>query len=511
MKPKTLWYENNSNRVFKGRTPIFSTFKSEELLDVNNVVDLINTAMNTHIYNSNEIEYLYNYYKGVQPILNKKTISRPEINNILLINHAHMITRTISNYFVGTPIQYTQSGYGDLADDENKRVQVERLNSYLEFGNSAGIDLEVAECQSVCGTAYRIIITSDDEDLPFIDKFLQPSTTFVVYENTVVEEPLAGITYIPINSADGFEKYRYECYTKYGLYVFEGQSLNLTLDSYVEFIPYDVGGIPLIEYPNNRHRIGDWELVMGIMDNISLLYSNRVDDIEQIVQALLVFINADIDLETYDEMREKGIISLVNRSNESKSEVKSITNPLDQTGVGELSKELIEMLYSLVGIPSRDNRSAGGGDTGTAVELRDGWADLENVVRSKEINFKRCERKKLKIITSILNKKFNFNLKPNDMLIKFSRNKNNNLLVKAQSLINLISTKTIAPIDALQISDLTTDATDVINRAMSFWGDEFAGKSSYELYDVETPENENDNDVEKDKNETDTNIEKNEK
>lgn len=497
MKPSILWYDHDKNRVFTGRRQIFSQFKTNDLADVNNVVTLINNAMDTHIYNSNEIEYLYNYYKGIQPILNKQNSSRPEINNILLVNHAQMITRTITNYFVGTPIQYTQSGYGSLDDDDVKRTQVELLNSYMEFGNSAGVDLEVAECQSVCGTAYRIIITSDDDSVPFIDKFLQPTNTFVVYENTVVEKPLAGVTCIPINTPDGNSMYRFECYTEIGLYVFENTDKTLNADCFIEFIPYNVGGVPLIEYPNNRHRMGDWECVIGLMNNISLLYSNRIDDIEQIVQALLVFINADIDLSSYDEMRSKGIISLVNRSNEAKSEVKAITNPLDQTGVGELSKELIEMLYALVGIPNRDNRSNGGGDTGTAVELRDGWADLENVVRSKEINFKKCERNKLKIITTILNAKFKYNLKPNDLLIKFSRNKNNNLLVKAQSLINLISTKTISPIDALQIADLTTDTTDVISRAMVFWGDEFANRTNTDNEELsnEMSEQNQDNEV----------------
>ena len=60
--------------------------------------------------NKADIDYLINYRNGQQPILYKTKAIRPEINNILLINHAQMITRTINGYFLGTPIQYIQSG-----------------------------------------------------------------------------------------------------------------------------------------------------------------------------------------------------------------------------------------------------------------------------------------------------------------------------------------------------------------------------------------------------------------
>jgi hypothetical protein len=62
-----------------------------------------------------------------------------------------------------------------------------------------------------------------------------------------------------------------------------------------------------------------------------------------------------------------------------------------------------------------------------------------------------------------------------DVDIKFSRNKNNNLLVKTQAYMNLMTTKTLSPADCLTIVDLVSDVNEFISRGESFWGTSFAG------------------------------------
>ena len=213
------------------------------------------------------------------------------------------------------------------------------------------------------------------------------------------------------------------------------------------------------------------------MEAINSVQSGRMDDIDQVIQSLLVFINADIDEEKYKEMRAAGVLCLTNKT-EKASSVEAIETSLDQNGMNSFSKELEELLYALVSIPDRNNRGGSGGDTGAAVELRDGWADLEIVARNKELVFKKSEKQALKIMITILNNKQNLNLSLMDVAIKFSRNKNNNLLVKTQAYMNLIGTKTLDPADCLTIVDLVSDVNDFIERGKSFWQDSFAGKVS---------------------------------
>lgn len=110
-----------------------------------------------------------------------------------------------------------------------------------------------------------------------------------------------------------------------------------------------------------------------------------------------------------------------------------------------------------------------------AVELRDGWADLEVVARNKELSWKKSEKQSLRIILSIMNNALGSKMSLLDIDIKFSRNKNNNLLVKTQAYSTLLATKTLSPQDCLTIVDLVSDVNEYISRGKTFWGDAFAG------------------------------------
>ena len=459
--------------LLKGRRKIVTEFGSDALRDFATLASVLNTSRETHVVNKTEIDYLVDYKNGNQTILEKEKTVRPEINNKLVVNHAQMITRAVIGYFLGTPIQYIQNGAS--ADKE----QVDRLNRYVAYEDKASVDKEIGEYQSICGTAYRIIYTDGPlaDEIPFEDRALNPATTYVVYQNNIAEKPLVGVTYHNMyNSQNEVVGVKIYAYTEFGVYTIIANADGLiTGASTYTFEPYDVGGVPIVEYPNNIWRIGDWELMIGLMDAIAQLHSGRLDDIDQIIQSLIVFINADIDGDRYQEMRESGIVLLKNTTTNT-SDVKTIENSLEQSGLSQFSSELEEMLYALVGIPSRSNRAGGGGDTGQAVELRDGWADLEIVARNKELVFKKAEKQTLRIILKILETKDNMNLSLIDVDIKFSRNKNNNLLVKTQSYQTLIATKTLAPADCLTIVDLVSDVNEYIARGETFWGASFAGR-----------------------------------
>ena len=65
--------------------------------------------------------------------------------------------------------------------------------------------------------------------------------------------------------------------------------------------------------------------------------------------------------------------------------------------------------------------------------------------------------------------KENKEIRLKDIDVKLPRNKNDNLQTKAQSYASLVSTKTIAPEDALNIADMTTDTAEVIRRGDEYW------------------------------------------
>ena len=459
-------------RLLTGRQKITSDYTVDDMRDLENVINVLNDAMLIHGMNKLDIDYLLQYRNGIQPILSKEKLVRDEINNTLVINHAQMITRNIVGYFLGNPIQYILNG------DSNKKNTIDELNRYVQFEDKATTDKEIGEYQSITGTAYRIIYRDGlfGDEVPFEDRSLNPSTTFVVYENTISERPLLGVTYYSVtNENNKFLGFKVYVYTKFGRYEFLSNNSHFNEEDLLGFEAYNVGGVPIIEYPNNIWRVGDWELATALMDAINELNSGRLDDIDQIIQSLLVFTNAEIDTDTYDEMRKKGVVMLKNTTG-SKTEVNNISNALDQGGMNLFAEEMENLLYAIIGIPNRNDRAGGGGDTGQAVELRDGWADLEIVARNKELTFKKSEKMALRVILEMFNANRSDKLSLVDIDIKFTRNKNNNMLVKTQSYETLLRTKTLTPEDCLTIVDLVSDVNEYISRGKAFWEDEFAGK-----------------------------------
>ena len=56
-----------------------------------NVVEVLLKALSIHALNRSEIDYLWEYYKGKQPILNRTKEVRPEICNRIVENRANEI------------------------------------------------------------------------------------------------------------------------------------------------------------------------------------------------------------------------------------------------------------------------------------------------------------------------------------------------------------------------------------------------------------------------------------
>ena len=78
--------------------------------------------------------------------------------------------------------------------------------------------------------------------------------------------------------------------------------------------PNGVGMVLIVEYPNNSRRLSTIELVISIFDAINSIQSNRLDGIQQFVQAFMKFINCQIDETEFLKLIELGAIQVKNRT-----------------------------------------------------------------------------------------------------------------------------------------------------------------------------------------------------
>lgn len=461
---------------FLGRRVIYT---SREQINQNTIPQIINGAMTRHLMNRAEIKYLYRYFKGDQPILQRVKLIRPDVNNKIVINNAFSIARQASGYFLGEPIQYTAK---DIKDSDS----ISKLNAFMDSENKACEDMSIGYWNSICGTGYRLVAVDDsgeEDEAAFEIPTLEPQNTFVVYSTKVGHKPVLGVTYTELLNDDGstvgttftvYDGVNQYIYTVHGGYTTQVQTKNL-----ISVKPHFLGDVPIVEYPNNEWRLGDFEVALTVLDAINKLHSDRVNSVEQIVNSILVFLGCHLN--TAEENKGKGGVSDFDRlkdelaielptANGDKADVKYVNSHVDQNEAETLAQTLIDYVYAVTGIPDRKSSASGsGGDTGDAVYLRDGFQSLEVVARIKERNFKKAERTSLRMICKILDKFNDIKLRPMQIDVRFVRNRTNNLYNKSQSAINLQKTRMISAEDIITLLGITEMPGEMAKRGQDYW------------------------------------------
>lgn len=269
------------------------------------------------------------------------------------------------------------------------------------------------------------------------------------------------------------EETTFYCYTDNETYIIESKgSGGIALNNSAEIVDYDINPIglnPIQLVRNNQFMQGDFELAIDVADALNLLAADSLSDVENVIKSLLIIMNAELNEGEAEKARKNRILQLIGQPGQN-VDAKFIYQQLDALGMQNLREYLEEAYRTIVGIPDRKTRSGGGGDTGDAVKLRDGWADIEIVARIKESYFKIAKKKQLAVAIKILQLlnmvSKNFGIENID--VKLPRNKQDNIQTKAQSFSTIMSTGEIAPEDALAMADMTTDITGVIQRGKKY-------------------------------------------
>ena len=417
------------NRALFGRRVIYTDVSE---ITPDNVVDVLRKAFITHLRNKSEIEYLLGYYKGRQPVLSRKKEVRPEIKNIVVENRANEIVSFKVGYLMGEPVQYVSRG-----DDKEAASNVTRLNNYVMSEDKAAKDKELSEWAHIGGTAYRMVLPDaeanvEEDEAPFEFYTLDPRYAFVVYQNSLGNPPLMGVKYIEKEKA----KRVFSVYTRDSYYEIEDFEITRSEDQ--------VLGIPIIEYPLNNSRLGAFEIVLPLLDAMNKVDSNRLDGVEQFVQALMLFHNVDISSADFTALRQEGAIKFKDIDPQFKAEIEYLTAELNQSQTQTLIDHMYDTVLTICGMPNRNGGSSTS-DTGSAVIMRDGWSAAEARAKDSELMFKKSEKEFLKLVLRICRDMADLDLKQSSLEIRFTRRNYENITEKANVLVTMLNNPHIAP------------------------------------------------------------------
>lgn len=432
-----------------------------DVVDRSNVLEVLGMALAVHRKNRAESEHLYDVYRGKQAVLGRRKDARPEINNKLLANHANEIVSFKVSYLLSEPIAYIARG------TEASSESVNVLNEMMYLNNKAARDKEIADDFSICGQAYRMTLPNKAygaaDEPPFMVYTLDPRTTFVVYSSSIGEHPLCGVTCVrrrdpnnPRSTQDVYCVYTSERY------------FEIADNDVLRNEPHALGMIPIVEYVNNNARIGAFEVVETLLDAINVLASNRVDAVEQAVQALTVFYNCDISSDDYEELKRKCALKIKSVDG-MQSKVDMLSADFNQADQQVLADWLYEEVLRITGMPSRSSGETSDSSNNGATIVRNGWFNAEARAKDTEDLWRESEGQFLKLVLKICREVAGLNLKLAQVTPKFTRRNYEDLQARSQVLVTMLNNPMIAPELAFAHCGMFVDSEEAYQKSMEWY------------------------------------------
>lgn len=393
---------------------------SETEITERNIIDELNKAISTHNMNVPAIVYLDRYYRGDQPILYREKKVRPEINNTVVENHALEIVDSKVADLYGEPVQYVLAD----AEDDRKAKQMRDLNRFMKSEDKAALDIERGRWASICGTSYFYVGNQNrmpkwSDEAPYYISVENPINTFVCY---FADDHTPAFSCQIREGKDGII---YHVFTT-------SQYFQIQNGEIVEQVDNGNGMVPVVEYPNNERRLSDIEITITMTDELNKMQSDRMNGIEQFVQAFILFKNCAIDEQTFKDLMAAGALSIKDSAEGRSADARILASELSQDGTQISKDDVYQNMLIVQGMPGRQENS--GGDTGQAVALRNGYYAEDKRAELRIPIFQKSERMMLRLVLNKLRVLREFDLKISDIDIRPKRSKLENMLVKAEVL-----------------------------------------------------------------------------
>lgn len=419
-----------------------------------NVVEVVDKALAVHQMNRAEENYLYDFYRGKQDIRLKQKQVRPEINNRVMVNRANEIVTFKTAYLLGEPLQYVSNG-----GDDTVSKKVNRLNEYMRSEMKDSKDKELADWMHICGVGVRMVLpdpVGEEDGSPVSIYTLDPRESFVIYHSGVGQRALVGV----LRQKSEAGQWMSCVYTKDRYY-------EITAGKITKDEPHALGRVPIIEYLNNEARMGAFEVVLPLLNAINTIESNRVDSIQDFVNAFDVFQNCELEDGQYKELSQGGMAIQIKGVQGMEAKVYRIASELNQTNTQTLVDDLYDTILTICGMPNRNGGSSTS-DTGAATMMRDGWQSAESRAKDTEKMFIRSEWEFLRLVLRICRDTAEVDLKLSEIKPEFTRKNLTNIQSKVQVLAEMLNNPKIHPKLAFQYSGLFSDSEDAYRVSMDW-------------------------------------------
>jgi len=365
--------------------------RSREFLDASGMPgpDMLRSVLRQHLCGLERLKKLRRYYAGRNDILSRRRAEGLP-NNRMAHAFARYIVAVTTGYLIGCPVDYEA---GDSAT-------LREIAEILRRGSVASVDAENARNAAIYGRGVEFVHA--DEGLNVRVSALSPLDAFVVYDDSCEALPMFGVYFTRRTLADGTER-GWRVWVMGPSCVAEYRCHSLTGDIYalVEETPHYFGGVPLVEYWNDETETGDFEWVLPQIDGYDKLQSDRINDKEQFVDALLVLTGCTLDTDERgrspgQQLREDKALCLP----DSQAGACYLHNAMDESGNQILRDNLAADIHKLSMVPDLSDESFAANASGVAMRYKL-WG-LEQLTRVKEQWFMEGLRTRLALLAHFM-------------------------------------------------------------------------------------------------------------
>lgn len=329
-------------------------------------------------------EKLANYYIGKQQIAMRTLGDYTKPNNKLAHAYGNYITDTITGYFMGQPVSYNSQ---EASDDS----ALELLREIFNYNDEQSENVELAKESSKIGVAYELHYVDNDGNPRF--KVVDSIRAIPVYDNTLNEELIYFIRYYNDDIMNPTAR-TVEVYSAFDVtyYTFNGEELKFVAS---DNHPYEM--VPVSIFYNNTEELGDYELVMSLIDAYDKLGSDAVNDFETFADAYLKLSGLDnTQPEDIASMKEQRVLILPEGA-----DAQWLIKQVNDTYFQNTTRNIDADIHKFAKVPNLMDASFGSNLSGIAIKYK--LMGLENKVAIKESWFRKGLQRRIELIGQILN------------------------------------------------------------------------------------------------------------
>lgn len=355
-----------------------------------NLNDLVSFINDHQTIQRQRLEVLDDYYKAKNTTMRKSTRTGEydEDNLKVFHNFGKIITQFKVGYTTNNPIRLNHTNEEVL----NLLNELDRINDMSSHNTELMLDI------SKYGRGYELVY-EDDNDYKLV--LLNAFETFVVYNYDIDKKPIMGVRYTQFpKQGEQLEETRVTVYT-------ETESIDYRLNGNIlekiDSSKHFFAGVPIIEYQNNRFRLGDYEDLLSVIDAYDLSESNTANHLNDLVNSVLV-IKGDIrslkDNAEYRKMYKNKVIfaksGIDADGKPTEVDAKYIYRNLDVQALETYKTRIRKDIFSLSNVPDLTDESFSGNKSGEAMKYK--LFGFQQSVSATMNNFKKSAKKRYQFL-----------------------------------------------------------------------------------------------------------------